>query len=524
MRPIPKPLRSLVLVLGDQLDAGSAAFDGFDAAADAVWMAEVGEEAAYVRSHKARIAIFLAAIRHFRDALREKGLAVDYHALDHEGNRGSFATELDEAVRRLRPQRLVVVEPGEWRVEQALAAAAKTLGLTLDVRPDRHFLCSHQEFASHADGRKQLRLEYFYREMRRGLGLLVEGGKPVGGRWNYDAANRLSFGADGPGDIPRPLSFPPDDVTREVLRLVESRFADHPGSLDHFDWPVTPADARRALDDFVTHRLPHFGPYEDAMWTGQPYLYHSRLSAAVNLKLLAPRDAAAAVEKAYREGRAPLQSAEAVIRQFIGWREFIRGVYWRFMPDYEKANVFRADAPLPWFYWTGETEMACLREVIGQTLALGFAHHIQRLMVAGLFAQLLGVQPFEVHKWFLAIYVDAVDWVTLPNVLGMSQFADGGLMSSKPYAATGRYIQRMSNYCVGCRFDPAKSLGEDACPFTTLYWDFLMRHERPLRANRRMGFQMRNLDRLSRDDKAAIRKQADALRDALAAEPQRYVR
>jgi len=519
---MPRHVRSLILVLGDQLDGRSAAFNGFDAAADAVWMAEADEEATYVWSHKTRIAIFLAAMRHFRDALRDKGAGVDYHALDAETQRSSFASELAEAVKRFRPQRLIVVEPGEWRVKQALSAAAKSLRVPLDVRPDRHFLCSHEDFAAHADGRQQLRLEYFYREMRRKLGLLMEGNKPVGGQWNYDADNRLSFGAEGPGDIPRPLSFPPDDVTREVIRLVESRFADHPGSLDHFDWPVTPAEARRALDDFVAHRLPQFGAYEDAMWTGQPYVYHSRLSAAVNLKLLSPRDAASVAEKAHRDGHAPLQSTEAVIRQFIGWREFIRGVYWRLMPNYEKSNVLGADAPLPWFYWTGETEMACLREVIGQTLAIGFAHHIQRLMVAGLFALLLGVEPFEVHKWFLAIYVDAVDWVTLPNVLGMSQFADGGMLSSKPYVATGRYIQRMSNYCVGCRFDPAKSLGDHACPFTTLYWDFLMRHEKLLRANRRMGFQVRNLDRLSRDDRRAIRKQAGALRDTLAAEARRY--
>ncbi|HPD17659.1 MAG TPA: cryptochrome/photolyase family protein [Planctomycetota bacterium] len=524
MRPTPRQVRALVLVLGDQLDASSAAFDGFDAAADVVWMAEVGEEAAYVWSHRARIALFLAAMRHFRDALRDRGVAVDYHALDDGAERSGLAAELAEAVRRLKPQRLIVVEPGEWRVKQALTAAAKSLALPLEVRPDRHFLCSHGEFAAHAEGRRRLRLEYFYRQMRRRLGLLVEGRRPIGGQWNYDAANRRSFGKEGPGELPRPLGFPADRVTREAIRLVEQRFVNHPGSLAHFDWPVTPADARRALDDFVENRLAQFGPYEDAMWTGQPWVYHSRLSAPVNLKLLDPRDAVAAVETAYQDGHAPLQSAEAVIRQFIGWREFIRGVYWRCMPDYQESNALGADAPLPWFYWTGETEMACLREVVGQTLALGFAHHIQRLMVAGLFAQLLGVHPFEVHKWFLAVYVDAVDWVTLPNVLGMSQFADGGVMSSKPYVATGRYIQRMSNYCLGCRFDPARPLGHHACPFTTLYWDFLARHEKRLRANRRMGFQVRNLDRLSRDDRAAIRRQAGALRDVLAAEVRRYGR
>ena len=507
--------RHLVLVLGDQLDAGSAAFDGFDPKTDAVWMAEVDEEATHVWSTKARIAVFLAAMRHFRDRLLADGVAVDYHELGRSRAKTTFASVLARSVRRLEPSKLIVLEPGEWRVKESLEAAAKQLGLPLDIRDDRHFFATHDDFEAHCEGRKELRNERFYRQMRRSLGVLMDGGKPVGGEWNYDVANRLSFGKKGPSDVPAPRSFAPDATTREVITLVGRRFASHPGTLDAFDWPVTPEDAKEALDDFIQHRLAGFGPYEDAMWTGLPYVFHSRLSNAINLHLLDPRDAVAVAVQALEKGRAPIQSVEGFVRQLIGWREFIRGIYWKFMPDYEHSNTFGHEAPLPGLFWTGETDLNCLRECIGQTLELGFAHHIQRLMVTGLFPLLFGVDPHEVHKWYLAVYVDAIEWVEMPNVLGMSQFADGGLMSSKPYAASGKYIQRMSNYCVDCRYAPAARLGDDACPVTTLYWDFLIRHDTLLRRNRRMALQVKNIDRLDRAEHRAIRKQADALRERL---------
>jgi deoxyribodipyrimidine photolyase-related protein len=312
------------------------------------------------------------------------------------------------------------------------------------------------------------------------------------------------------------VRFAPDKTTRGVLELVQTRFATHPGSLADFDWPVTPADARAALDDFLAHRLANFGAYQDAIWTGEPWLWHSRLSQAMNLKLLDPRDVVAGAERAWREGRAPLEAAEGFIRQVIGWREYVRGVYWHFMPEYESRNALGADRPLPGFYWTAATEMNCLRDALSQTLRHGYAHHIQRLMVTGLFALLFGVEPKRVHEWYLAVYVDAVEWVELPNTLGMSQFADGGVMASKPYCATGAYIDRMSNACKGCRFDPKKSTGPDACPFTTLYWDFLARHRKLLARNQRMRMQLANVDRKEKAELAAIRRQADALRDRLA--------
>jgi len=520
MRP---PIRNLVLILGDQLDEQSAALDDFDPRADLLWMAEVEEEATHVWSHKARIALFLTAMRHFREALRARGVPIFYRQLDAPAGSHSFASELASAITRWRPKKLIVLQPGEWRVEQSLRQTARAAGVPLDIRPDRHFLCSREEFAAHVAHRRQLRMEFFYREMRRKHGALMEGDQPAGGAWNFDAENRRSFGKDGAPEILPPTAFAPDHLTRGVLELVERHFPKHPGSLKQFDWPVTPAQAREALADFIMHRLPQFGAYQDAMWasSGLPahtarrdaFLFHSRLSAALNLKLLQPREVIAAAEEAYRAGRVPLASAEGFIRQILGWREYVRGVYWRYMPEYLERNALDARLPLPGFYWTGATDMNCLRTVINQTLQFGYAHHIQRLMVTGLFALLLGVSPRAVHAWYLAVYVDAIEWVELPNTLGMSQYADGGLMASKPYVASGRYIQRMSNYCAGCRYDPALPTGERACPFTTLYWNFLLRHEHALAANQRMAMQLRNLGRLGPEERLAIQRLADKIKD-----------
>ena len=511
----------LILVLGDQLDRASAAFDGFDRTRDRVWMAEVAEESTHVWTHKARIAVFLAAMRHFRDRLQAEGLEVDYTELKPKPTKTEprdLAAALRASLARLAKggwacARLVVVEPGEWRVQEALKEAARAAGLPLDIRPDRHFFASRADFAAHAAGRKQLRLEYFYRPLREKFGVLMDDGEPAGGQWNFDAENRGAFPKTGPGPLPRPVAFTPDALTRGVIELVTARFAKHPGSLADFDWPVTPTDARAALDDFLAHRLVNFGRYQDAIWTGEPWLYHARLSQALNLKLLDPRDVVAGAERVWRAGKAPLEATEGFIRQVIGWREYVRGVYWHFMPEYLDRNALGAEQPLPEWFWTAATEMNCLRDALSQTLRFGYAHHIQRLMVTGLFALLYGVKPQEVHRWYLAVYVDAVEWVELPNTLGMSQFGDGGVMASKPYCATGAYIDRMSNACKGCRFKPKEATGPDACPFTTLYWDFLARHETLLVKNPRMTMQLKNLSRKDKGELRAIRRQAEGLRE-----------
>lgn len=502
------PCRDLCVILGDQLSRRSPVLERASRADDLVWMAEAAGESVHVPSHKARTALFLSAMRHHAAWLEAGGWRVDYRRLDDPSNSGNLGTELAAAIRLHQPRRVVALEAGEWRVQQMLEEVCRAAAVEIVWLDDPHFYATRDDFRRHAQGRKQLRMEFFYREMRRRHGVLLEHGEPAGGKWNFDAENRSPFPAAGPDDIPAPLRFAPDEITREVLRLVESRFPHNPGSLRHFDWPVTPEQARAALEDFIGSRLPLFGRYQDAMWTDEPVLYHSRLSAAMNLKLLEARDAVSAAERAWREGRAPLAAAEGFIRQILGWREYVRGVYWLWMPEYLEWNFFGAGAPLPRFYWTGETEMRCLREVIGQTLETGYAHHIQRLMVAGLFALLAGVEPRQVHEWYLGIYVDAVEWVELPNVLCMSQFADGGRMASKPYTASGKYIARMSNCCRGCRYDPARATGENACPFTTLYWDFLMRNEAKLRRVPRMEMQLVNLQRLAPAERREIRTQA----------------
>jgi deoxyribodipyrimidine photolyase-related protein len=505
-------VRSLLFILGDQLDARAAGFDDAEPARDCVLMAEVRAEATRVWSSKPRTAFFLAAMRQFAERLRSTGFSVDYHRITEADGPASLGDALERAVVRLRPERIVVTHPGEYGVLAELRAAAARAGVPLDVREDRHFLCSPGEFAAHAAGRRQLRLEYFYREMRRRTGVLMDGDDPAGGAFNFDAENRKAFGREGPGRIDPPRGFTPDAITRSAIDDVRRTFPEAPGSLEAFDWPVTRADALAALDGFIADHLPRFGDHQDAMWAGEPWLHHSRLAAALNVKLLDPREVIAAAEDAYRRGAAPLASAEGFIRQILGWREYVRGIYWQRMPQYAELNALEADRPLPRFYWTGETDMRCLAQAIGQTLALGYAHHIQRLMVTGLFALLLGVRPRHVHEWYLAVYVDAVEWVELPNTIGMSQYADGGLMASKPYVASGRYIERMSNYCAGCRFDPGQRTGPAACPFTTLYWDFLIRHDERLAGNRRLDMQRRNAARLDAAERAAIQAAADDVR------------
>lgn len=505
-------LRSLIIVLGDQLDLDAAAFDGFDADTDAVWMAEVVEESTHVWSSKPRTVMFLAAMRHFALALQAAGRPLHYTRLEPSGKACSLAAQLQADLQRLKPSHLVMTAPGDWRVLAAIKGVAKAEGLPLDIREDRHFFCSVRDFASHARGRKSLRMEYFYREQRKRHQILMQGDEPVGNQWNFDADNRKAFGAAGPGVVPARASFAPDSVTQEVIALVNEHLADHPGRLHSFAWPVTREQALQSLQAFIDERLPLFGRFQDAMWPGDPWLYHAHLSAALNLKLLNAREVVAAAEAAYHDGSAPLASVEGFIRQILGWREYVRGIYWTQMPAYVERNALDAREDLPAWFWTGATDMACLRDALAQTLEHGYANHIQRLMVTGLYALMLGVDPRQVHGWYLAVYVDAVEWVELPNTLGMSQYADGGLMGSKPYIATGKYIQRMSPHCKGCRYDPAQRSGEAACPYTTLYWDFLMRHEAALTRNPRMALQVRNVARLTDEQKRAVKDRAAAIR------------
>lgn len=499
--------KNLVVVLGDQLSSQLASLREAVQTDSIVLMAEVHDEATYVRHHKKKIALVFSAMRHFADDLRRKGWTVDYVVLDHPDNTGSLAAEVMRACQRWSAGRVVIVEPGEWRLIDDVRTWSDRLGIPVNVLEDDRFVVTHARFDSWADGRKQLRMEYFYREIRRETGLLMtEGGAPEGGRWNFDAENRKPVAADM--FVPQPPRFQPDDMTQRVLNLVETRFPNHFGDLTPFWFAVTSEQAEEALAAFIEHALPHFGDFQDAMLHGQRFLYHSVLSLALNIGLLNPLEVCRAVEDAYRAGHAPLNAAEGFIRQVIGWREYVRGIYWREGPRYSEQNFFGAGRSLPEFYWTGETRMACVRAAVMQTKEEAYAHHIQRLMVTGTFALLAGIDPEQIHEWYLAVYADAYEWVELPNTLGMSQFADGGLLASKPYAASGAYINKMSDYCASCAYQVKKKHGDGACPFNFLYWDFVARNAQKLRGNPRLGPVYRTWDRMKPETKRGHRESA----------------
>ncbi len=512
---MPRP--TLIPILGDQLSLDLASLKRGDRGCDVVLMVEVAEETTYVRHHKQKIVLILSAMRHFAEALRKDGWTVDYVRLDDLENTGSFAGEVKRAVHRHKASAILVTEPGEWRVLQSMEGWGAASGVPIEILDDDRFVATRAEFAAWAEGRKGLTMEFFYREMRRKTGLLMDHDRPEGGRWNFDAENRKP--ADRDLFMPRPDRFKPDAVTKEVIALVAGRFADHFGDLDGFGWAVTREDALAALDAFVEKALPRFGDYQDAMLRDEDFLYHAVISPYINIGLLNPLEVCRRVEEAWRSGGVPLNAAEGFVRQIIGWREYVRGVYWLKMPDYAQMNALDAKRDLPWFYWSGETEMNCMASAIGATKRNAYAHHIQRLMVTGTFALIAGIEPRQIHEWYLVVYADAFEWVELPNVIGMSQFADGGILGSKPYAASGAYIDRMSDYCGSCRYDVKKRVGKDACPFNALYWDYLARNRETLKSNHRLAMPYRSWERMDPEMQQALRRQAATFLDGLSATP-----
>jgi deoxyribodipyrimidine photolyase-related protein len=500
--------RNLVFILGDQLSMNISSLNSIDRERDVVLLCEVAEETTYVRHHRKKIIFILSAMRHFANELSAEGFKVRYIKLDDADNTGSFTSELKRAVEDLRPEAIVITEPGEWRVLEQMRGWQADIGLPVHMRPDGRYLCSHDEFKTWAQGRRQLTMEFFYREMRRKTGLLMEGDAPAGGRWNFDSENR----SPAKPDLfrPRHPRFAPDETTRDVMKLVDLRFGDHMGSAEGFAFAVTRKDAEQAADVFIEDFLPKFGETQDAMISGDPFVNHSLLSFYINIGFLDALSLCQAAERAYLEGKAPINAVEGFIRQIIGWREYMRGIYWLFMPDYAQRNFFDASRPMPDFFWTAKTQMACLSTVIGETIENAYAHHIQRLMITGNFAMLAGLDPHALHEWYLEVYADAYEWVELPNVIGMSQFADGGLLGSKPYAASGAYISRMSDYCENCRYDVRKKTGDGACPFNALYWDFLARNVEKLSANRRLAQPYAAWRRMSEEQQKTYRDSARA--------------
>lgn len=500
--------KTLRLVLGDQLSRNLSALEDLDVSSDTVVMMEVHDEGRYVPHHPKKIAFLLSAMRHFADALRDDGINVHYVDLDSDESRGSLTETLTGVVKHGDYDALVITEPGEYRVLEMMQGWSDALGLPVEILDDTRFIATRQDFADWADGRKQLTLEYFYRELRKRTGALMDGKDPAGGKWNFDKDNRKPPKSGMTYRVPP--TFKPDAITRDVITLVDEHFGDHFGDLEPFAWAVTAEDAEKAFAHFLSDALPTFGDYQDAMVRGEPFMFHSVISHYLNAGLLDARDVCERAETEYREGRAPINAVEGFIRQILGWREFIRGVYWLKMPEYATRNVLNATRPLPASYWGGDTRMNCIREVVAQTRENAYSHHIQRLMITGNFALLTGIAPKAIHEWYLAVYADAYEWVEMPNTLGMATFADGGVVGTKPYAASGAYVDKMSNFCGDCAYNVRKKTGEDACPLNYLYWDFLHRNREQLADNRRLTFPYRTLGRF--DDERLARITADAER------------
>jgi deoxyribodipyrimidine photolyase-related protein len=506
---------TLRILLGDQLSPRISALADLNPAQDVVLLAEVRAECTYVRHHQQKIVLVLAAMRHFAASLRRSGVRVAYVKLDDPGNPQSLRGEVARAAASYGAARVVATEPGEWRVLADMQGWHEATGLDVEIRPDTRFFVSRRDFAVWAGGRQSLRMEFFYRDMRRRHGVLMQAEQPAGGRWNFDPENRKRLPAQVP--VPKIPAFPPDGETREVMAMVAAEFGDHFGRVDGFDWPVTAAQAETMFADFCAHRLPRFGDWQDAMRGGEASLFHARISAALNMGLLDARAVCQAAEAAWRDGRAPLNAVEGFVRQVLGWREFIRGIYWLHMPKYAQRNALGAHRKLPEFYWSGDTGMACLREAVTQTRDGAYAHHIQRLMITGNFALLAGIDPDYVDEWYMIVYADAYEWVEMPNTRGMALFADGGIVGSKPYASGGAYINRMSDYCSGCAYDVSDAVGENACPFNFLYWDFIARHARQFSGNPRLAMPLASLKRMSSEKLLAMRHNAKRFLEAMEA-------
>lgn len=504
---------SLTLILSSQLSLGSQALRSHRKDIDYVLMVETQEACTHVKHHKKKIAFMLATMRHFAETLKACGFKVHYVQLTDPENTGTLTSEVMRISQALGVGRVVVTEPHDWKTLQCMKSWKDSAGLDVVMKKDSGFLCSRQQFTTWSEGKKQLRMEFFYREMRKSHNILMQGDKPEGGKWNFDADNR-SPPKKGLA-IPKPKVFQPDAITRDVIAMVEARFSDHFGDMMPFYFAVTREQALEVLAEFIKSRLSHFGTYQDAMLQNEPWMYHSHISFYLNAGLLEPMECIEASLAHFRQGKAPLHAVEGFVRQVLGWREFVRGLYWLKMPGYAEANYFGATRSLPSWYWTAETNMNCLKQVVLETKKHAYAHHIQRLMVLGNFALLAGIAPLDVNEWFLVVYADAYEWVELPNVTGMILFADGGYLASKPYAAGGAYIDKMSDYCKGCAFNPREKTGKTACPFNYLYWDFLQRNRERLRHNPRVAMMYRTYDKMDEAKKQAITTDSQAFLDAL---------
>ena len=498
-----------IWILGDQLSPEHAALAQTKPGLARVLMIESKARGAVHRFHQIKLVLVYSAMRHFAAHLRAEGWEVDYVPLEEML---TFESGVQRHVAEHHPEKLLLAEPNSFFETEAITRLGRKLRLDIEFLPTTQFLISRADFHRWAEGSRHLLMENHYRRLRKRFGWLVnEDGQPTGGAWNFDPENRATFSAWKRSGCPRPPTVPkeaPDAITRGVIEAVAREFPDHPGRAQDMWLPVDRAGALRWLSLFIRERLPTFGVYEDMMAEGERFLFHSVLSPLLNLGLLTPRECVEAAIAAYQRGEAPINSVEGYVRQVIGWREFINGVYWHRGPEYRELNELQAGRPLPPWFYTGETPMNCLHHVLRQTLALGWNHHIQRLMILGNYFLIAGIRPQEALRWYLEMYVDAFDWVMVANVLGMSLYADGGYMATKPYAATSGYIRKMSNYCAGCRFDPDQKSGPDACPFNYLYWNFIDQHAGRFAANPRMWALVQGWQKRSASDRVQILESA----------------
>jgi deoxyribodipyrimidine photolyase-related protein len=501
----------LRLILGDQLNSAHSWFKRPDDRVNYVIM-ELRQETDYVTHHIQKVAAFFAAMRAFGDHLRRQGHHVIYLRLDDPENRQTIRENLLPLIQSKGFQRFEYLPPDEYRLDVQLKELAVSLPVPCSFHDSEHFLTGRHEVKEMFAGKKRFLMESFYRRMRKRFEVLMEGEQPAGGSWNFDKENRRPY--DGHVPIPPPLVFA-NDVSG-IIETIRSSGVKTFGAIEprRLIWPIDRPQALKLLAAFIVDGLPHFGVYQDAMNVKSWSLFHSRLSFALNTKILHPLEVIAAAVNAWEKcpQRVAIQQVEGFVRQVLGWREYMRGVYWALMPGFAEMNFFEHDLPLPDFYWTAETRMRCLAAVIGQSLKHAYAHHIQRLMVTGNFALLAGIHPDEVDAWYLGIYIDAIQWVELPNTRGMSQFADGGMVATKPYVSSANYIRKMSDYCTSCGYDPKKRHGEGACPFNSLYWDFYARHRAKLAPNPRIGMMYRTWDRTAAAERKRILQQAELYR------------
>lgn len=510
----------MVFILGDQLSIKISSLIGFDKRQDAVLMAELRTEAEYAWHHKKKLVLIFAAMRHFKNELEEQGFKVLYTKFDDSRNTHNFASELDRVATEFRPQKIILTEPSELRVLEIFKQFSAINLTEIAIQSDNRFIASHQDFqrfaTSEKNGQKKLLMEHFYRKIRLKTGLLIEEktSKPIGGKWNFDSQNRQPM----PSKVnpPKLIAIPLSTITCEVIELVNKNFPKNFGDTDNFCFATTARDAELHFSDFLQNRLKNFGVYQDAMRQDIEFGFHSVIAIYLNLGLLDPLDCCKRVEKEFLNGNCDLAAAEGFIRQIIGWREYVRGIYWHFMPSYKELNYFNHHRRLPKFYWDeNKTEMNCLAQVIKQTRNNAYSHHIQRLMITGNFAMLAEIAPSDVNSWYLAVYADAFDWVELPNTHGMAIYADGGIMASKPYCSSGNYINKMSNFCKNCVFDVKQTTGSKACPFNFLYWNFLIKNQQKLQSNPRLFYPYSNLKRKSNDEISAIQKTAAEFLDQI---------